>query len=185
MKLPLLSYQTTGSNKFVSFWSRFYVYPIEELYTSRIDKKQLFQDDLIQLFVWKNGSRLSQKKRKALQEIINKLGVINKLKLEFCLKTFLKEFRFIKGAIWKIYLLHIIAPDKYPIFDQHVCRAFYFISKNQRKEIPSKNLDKEKFYFDEYVDFFNKLSKEVSKKKLDEALWAFGKFLKTPYGNKV
>jgi len=33
--------------------------------------------------------------------------------------------------------------------------------------------------------FFNKLVIGISRKKLDEALWAFGKFLKTPYGGKI
>ena len=45
-----------------------------------------------------------------------------------------------------------------------------------------------KFYFEDYVEFFNELAnknKDVSRKKLDEALWAFGKFLKTPYGKRV
>lgn len=120
-----------------------------------------------------------------VQEIVNKLRVINGLKSEFCLDAFQNEFHFINGVIWKIYLLHIIAPSKYPIFDQHVCRAFYFISKNQKKEIPERNKDKEMIYFDEYIDFFNRLSKEISRKKLDEALWAFGKFLKTSYGKNI
>ena len=185
MKLPLLAYNTANIDEFISFWSRFYNYPIEELYTPRINKKQYSKDDLVQLFVWKNGSRLSQKKHKALQEIIDKLELINRLKSKFCLNAFLKEFRFVKGAIWKTYLLHIIAPDGYPIFDQHVCRAFYFISKGQRKEISTKNPDKEKVYFNEYVDFFNELTGKPNRKKLDEALWAFGKFLKSNYGKTI
>lgn len=185
MKLPTLNYSSANLKDFVLFWSSFYNYPIEDLYASRIDKKQYSKDDLSQLFVWKNGSKLSQKKHKALQEIINKLEDINKLKTDFCLDTFKKEFKFVKGLIWKAYLLHLIAPDTYPIFDQHVCRAFYLVYKNQKKEIPLKNSDKEKVYFDEYVTFFNRLAKESDRKKLDEALWAFGKFLKSSYGKKL
>ena len=181
-----LSYHSVSPKEFITFWSSFYNYPLEELYINRISKNQFSSNDLTKLFEWKNGSRLSAKKQKTFQKIINKLDVINDLKKEFSLNIFQDKFKFIKGIIWKIYLLHLIAPSEYPIFDQHVCRALYFITKNQKKEIPSQNRVKEKLYFDEYVTFFNKLSEGgVSRKKLDEALWAFGKFLKTSYGKKI
>jgi hypothetical protein len=172
--------------EFVQFWSGFYNYPLEHLYAERISKSQFTRDDITKLFEWKNGGRLSQKKQNALRGIIEKLDIINKLKSELCLTTFQKEFNHV-SAIWKIYLLHLIAPQSYPIFDQHVCRAFYFLKDNQAKEIPSNNVGKEKIYFNEYVKFFNGLSnnKEVSRKKVDEALWAFGKFLKSDYGKVI
>ena len=70
-----------------------------------------------------------------------------------------------------MFLLHVIQPDSYPIFDQHVYRAYLFIAKNQRAEIPD-NKRKQDVYFKEYAPFFNELaSKGVSRKKLDEALW--------------
>jgi len=31
------------------------------------------------------------------------------------------------SAIWQIFLLHIIDPTNYPIFDQHVYRAHYYL----------------------------------------------------------
>lgn len=185
MELQILSHNTVNLKEFVSFWSQFYNYAYEELYTTRIDKKQFSGEDLIELFKWKNGGNLSAKKQNVLELIIKKLDIINVQKADFCKDTFLAEFKFMKGIIWKIYLLHIIAPREYPIFDQHVCRAFYYIDRDQKEEVPFNNSEKEKLYFDEYVPFFSKLLKDgISRKKLDEALWAFGKFLKTPIGKQ-
>jgi len=156
------------------------------LYNRRIDKTQFSENDLAELFKWKNGSTLSQKKQKSLQTIVDKLKIINRLKKEFRVEIFLKEFKIIKGTIWKIFLLHIICPAKYPIFDQHVCRAFYFISQNKKQEIPIRSADVEKLYFEQYAPFFNDILKySIKQKKLDEALWSFGKFLKTPYGKRL
>lgn len=186
MHYSVLTYNSASLREFVSFWSNFYIYPMEDLYAKRIDKKQFVEEDLIKLFEWKNGTRLSKKKEKALQVIISKIGVINSLKSDFSLSRFLEEFKFVKGAIWKIYLLHVICPNGYPIFDQFVYKAYCFLVKDQKMDIPSNNKQKEDIYFSEYVSFFNELSgQNLSRKNLDEALWTFGKFLKTPYGKKI
>lgn len=186
MNISILNKHTVNPSDFVGFWSSFYDYPLEGYYTPIIGKKRYSENDLVKLFEWKNGSKLAQKKKKVVASIIAKLDKINALKASFCLDTFLDEFKFVKGAIWKIFLLHVIQPDKFPIFDQHVYRAYLFMAKDQRAEIPNNNKRKEDAYFAEYVSFFNGLSVDgISKKKLDEALWAYGKFLKTPYGRKV
>jgi len=62
------------------------------------------------------------------------------------------------GIIWKIFLLHIIDPKRYPIFDQHVYRAYDFLTKNKTIGILSSNKRKEDIYFSEYISFFNKLA---------------------------
>ena len=185
MNFTILYNSTVKLKEFVGFWNAFYSYSLEEYYTPIIEKKRFSKDDLLKLFEWKNGGKLAKKKQKALDSIIAKIDRINALKANFCFDTFLKEFSFVKGMIWKMFLLHVIQPDSYPIFDQHVYRAYLFIAKNQRGEIPD-NKRKQDVYFKEYAPFFNKLAgKGISRKKLDEALWAFGKFLKTPYGGKI
>jgi len=186
MNYSKLTFSHTDSKEFVLFWSCFYNYPLEKLYNKNIGKEQFSESDLAKLFKWKNGRNLSQKKQKLLQAIVDKLEIINRLKKEFCIESFLKEFKIVKGTIWKIFLLHIICPAKYPIFDQHVCRAFYFISQNKKQEIPIRKADIEKLYFQQYMAFFNNLLKYgITQKKLDEALWSFGKFLKTSYGKRI
>lgn len=185
MKLLILSNEVADLKGFVECWSSFYNYSSESYYVPIVGKKRFSKDDLSKLFEWKNGGKLAKKKQKAFDSIIAKIDRINTLKANFCFDTFLKEFSFVKGMIWKMFLLHVIQPDSYPIFDQHVYRAYLFIAKNQRAEIPD-NKHKQDVYFKEYAPFFNELvSKGVSRKKLDEALWAFGKFLKTPYGRKI
>ena len=185
MNFPILINKEVKTKDFVDFWSGFYNYSFESYYVPIVGKKRFSKDDLSKLFEWKNGGKLAKKKQKALDSIIAKIDKINALKANFCIDTFLKEFSFVKGTIWKMFLLHVIQPDSYPIFDQHVYRAYLFIVKHQRGEIPD-NKRKQDVYFKEYAPFFNELtSRGVSRKKLDEALWAFGKFLKTPYGSKI
>jgi hypothetical protein len=185
MNFTILTKNTVKPREFVDFWSSFYNYLFEDSYALIVGKKRFMEADLAKLFEWKNGGKLAQKKKKALESIIDKIDQINALKTKFCIDTFLKEFSFVKGAIWKTFLLHIIQPDSFPIFDQHVYRAYLFIVKNKRGEIPD-NKRKQDVYFSEYVPFFNGLAGNgVSRKKLDEALWSFGKFLKTPYGGKI
>ena len=186
MKFAKLSFEYRITlHDFICFWSSFYHYPREHLYAERIQKDEFTVDDITKLFEWKNGTPLSQKKMTSLKGITDKIHLVNKLKANFNLGTFENEFSSI-SAIWKIYLLHLIAPMTFPIFDQHVCRAFYFMTENKLKEIPITNKRKEKLYFGHYVDFFNNLVDEkMSRKKIDEALWALGKFLKTEYGRKT
>ena len=108
--------------EFIRFWSKFYNYPDEHLYSERITKVQFSISDIEALYLWKNNGRLSQKKEEALhKKIIARLELINELKENFQLEKFLNEFKNV-SAIWKIFLLHTIAPYQYPIFDQHVYR---------------------------------------------------------------
>jgi hypothetical protein len=169
----------TDIQKFVKKWKKFYRYPRENLYKNNIQKSKFDEGDLINLYIWKNGGNLSELKRTSLTEnIIRKLDVINELKSDFDIDKFESEFKDV-SAIWKIYLLHLIAPGDYPIFDQHVCRAYYYIEKKKIEEIPQNNRNKEEIYFHEYLHFFNRLAAEgIDRKELDEALWAFGKYLK-------
>lgn len=186
MNFPKLSFEwETAVHDFIEFWSAFYNYPKEHLYSERIQKSEFRDDDIEKFFEWKNGTPLSQKKKASLKRISDKIHIINRLKADFDIETFEKEFHSI-AAIWKIYLLHLIVPQTYPIFDQHVCRAFYLLTENKLKEIPITNKSKEILYFRHYVGFFSSLANgRILRKKIDEALWAFGKFLKTEYGKKV
>ncbi len=84
------------------------------------------------------------------------------------------------GSIWKIFLLHIIKPHEFPIYDQHVYRAYKYIEKNTIEEISNVNRNKYQNYLNQYLVFFDELklkAKECESKEIDEALWAFGKIL--------
>ena len=81
----------------------------------------------------------------------------------------------------KVFLLHIINPDEYPIYEQHVHRAFKYLENNRIEEISKSNNEKYNVYFNEYLQFFNEFRRKANKfsvKEIDEALWTFGKYIK-------
>ena len=95
-------------------------------------------------------------------------------------EEFRKEFKDLT-TVWKIFLLHIIKPSKYPIYDQHIHRTFLFIHNEDWSNISNTSINnkaKEAFYFNRYLPFIEEQQiKDV--KQVDEAFIAFGQFLKT------
>lgn len=184
--MQLLHFEITKSNDintFINFWSQLYSYSNEAIYKKNISKKVFDTESIQELFIWKNGMRLSDLKQKSLNDkIISKLEVINYLKSkdEFELDLFNYQFK-ILSAVWKIFLLHIIQPKKFPIYDQHIHRTFLFIHKKEFSNLSNtsiKNKQKEAFYFNEYLPFIDE-NEIKNLKKLDEAFFAFGQFLNT------
>lgn len=184
--MQLLHFEITKSNDintFINFWSQLYSYSNEAIYKKNISQKVFDAESIQQLFIWKNGMRLSDLKQKSLNnKIISKIEVINYLKSkdEFELDLFKYEFKSL-SAVWKIFLLHIIQPKKFPIYDQHIHRTFLFIHKKEFSNLSNtsiKNKQKEAFYFNEYLPFIDE-NEIKDLKKLDEAFFAFGQFLNT------
>lgn len=61
-----------------------------------------------------------------------------------------------------------------------------YLEKGVITEISGNNKKKVVSYLDEYLSFFKQFQgKGFSVKQIDEALFAFGKFLKSPYGKLV
>lgn len=189
--MNLATFQTNNSNsllEFITFWSKRYSYANELVYSNSISQ-QIFDDVHIQnLYVWKNGMKLSEKKQKSLDDkIIKKLAAINDFKKNEAvdLDLFRNEFKNLT-AVWKIFLLHLISPNIYPIYDQHIHRTFLFIHKEDWTNISNDNIsnkEKEKFYFERYLPFIQ-ASNVCKIKQMDEAFFAFGQFLNTRnYGN--
>jgi len=182
MKLtfPLLTKTQSGSlQEFISFWSRLYAYDNAVLY-NKIHHKVLSEKDIKDLYQWKNGMKLSQAKEKSLNtKILKKINIINSLRAtaEIDLDYFLKEFKEV-SVVWKVFLLHIISPTMYPIYDQHIHRAYRFMNKQASDGIKASMNEsvKLKFYFEEYYPFV-KESKIKDLKKMDEAFFAFGQFI--------
>lgn len=167
--------------QFIDCWSKYYDYRGNKIYFKHIKKNKLEADDISELFKWKNGMRLSTLKGISFEtKIIPRLGIINDLKQErrITFQTITDSFHDV-SAIWRIFLAHIINPNRFPIFDQHVYRAMIYLQTKKIEEL--KNTDKVKLekYENEYLEFFNDISPEISDyKKYDEAMWAFGRFLK-------
>jgi len=181
------SNKSVSQKEFIDFWDALYEDSYEEKsgnkYSDNINQSEHSKQTLLALFEWKNRSKMSAKKTRSFNEnILSKLKIINKLRNDpnFNEDIFLKEFNTV-STIWKIFLLHIIKPNKYPIFDQHVYRAFCYINHQGVCELPLNNQEREKKYFDEYLPFFQQIKEGFSIKKTDEALWTFGKFLKSNF----
>ncbi|WP_435415088.1 hypothetical protein [Polaribacter aestuariivivens] len=184
MLFPLLHSQANISLcTFINFWSKLYTFSNEAIYTESINKETFTKTDIQNLYKWKNGMKLSVLKQKSLDTKIKaKLSIINVFKKNdgIDLESFKNEFKNLT-AVWKIFLLHIIKPDKYPIYDQHIHRAFLFILNEDWSNISNTSISnkaKEQFYFERYVPFIEAQNiKDL--KKLDEAFFAFGQFLNT------
>ena len=183
MNLPILKVENSNLVEFISYWSKLYDYRLEPLYNDRILKQTFDNEDLLQLFTWKNGMNLSANKLKAFEtKILSKLDIINDFKLgnETKLEKFQGEF-YNLSAVWKIFLLHIIQPDRFPIYDQHIHRTFNYIHGFEFQNISASsmsNRSKEEFYFNTYLKFVKSLQ-GVDLKILDEAFFAFGQFINT------
>lgn len=180
LTFPVLTKTQSGSlQEFISFWSKLYAYDNAVLY-DKIHHKVLSEKDIKDLFQWKNGMKLSQAKEKSLKiKILKKIKIINSLRAttEIDLDYFLKEFKEV-SVVWKVFLLHIISPSVYPIYDQHIHRAYRFMNNEASDGIKASmnEATKLKFYFEEYYPFV-KQSKIKDLKKMDEAFFAFGQFI--------
>ncbi|MEK6938097.1 MAG: hypothetical protein AABX04_03560 [Nanoarchaeota archaeon] len=178
----LLNLKECNQEEFISSWSNLYLDAFEENYVSRINKKQFSEEDIKELFVWKAQHKLFRTHTKFVDNVIAKLSIVNELKNSFDEARFEEEFGS-EAAIWQIFLKHIIQPQQFPIFDQHTYRAFMFVEKGEILELPKNNKKKLNIYQEEYQPFFNQFNCS-NKKKIDEALVAFGEFLKA-YGELV
>jgi hypothetical protein len=169
----------TNLEKFVKFWSEVYDYESDHLYAKNISQP-LTEERIRELFIWKNGGKLSRLKEKSVSDHyvsnISKLATTSK---DILPDQWLKDFG-TGGAIWNIFFLHVWNP-KFPIFDQHVFRTMKFIQTGKVLEIPSANARKAEIYLKEYLPFYNQLENELKNSQprdLDRALWKFGQFLK-------
>jgi hypothetical protein len=169
----------TNLEEFVKFWAEVYDYESDHLYTKNIGQP-LTEERIRELFIWKNGGKLSKLKEKSVSDHyvanISKLATTSKDTLP---NQWLKDFG-TGGAIWNIFFLHVWNPQ-FPIFDQYVFRTMKFIQTGKVLEIPSANARKVEIYLKEYLPFYNQLEKELKNSQsrdLDRALWKFGQFLK-------
>ncbi len=174
MKYVTLQYKKVRSAQFIKFWSKQYEYEIEYLYDDNIGKK-LTAKRIFDLFIWKNGGKLSEKKHESVRKnYINSNDKLPKVLDHNFLRAYLNKPG---GAIWRIFWLHCQRPSEYPIYDQHVHRAMATMKGWDKIEIPPSNKDKVEQYIRHYLSFWNHFSK-YDQRKVDRALWAYGEFLK-------
>lgn len=186
--------ETNNLSEFIQYWKNLYHYPDEGKYKDNIRLDILTSEQLTALFTWKNGMTLegSGKKEQSFKtKILSRLDYINQYKKnpdaakEIDLAKFIKEFADV-SAVWGIFVLHIIQPDFYPIYDQHVHRAHEFITGGDWESITNtiSNQEKIDFYFNHYLPFVQGLG-NINRKEMDEAFFAFGQFLKLKSQHKM
>jgi hypothetical protein len=159
-------------DEFLHHWSERYRDPKfgdRDKYDPHVGRK-LTEPSRLQLFEWKNGSRLSKSKGKSVRENYPLSFPRNNLEKRYL------DPKASGGAIWNIFYMHCIDPETWPIFDQHTYRATHFMKTGELKEIPSAKAKVYKSYKDEYLPFVKKLT--FDQRKIDKALFAFGQFLK-------
>ena len=174
------------TSNFIDEWAGKYTYIKEHIYERYIPLKRPTRRALEELYEWKNGRRLSNKKQKSLEEkIIMKIGEIQYLINDFNLNRFETIFSNV-AAIWRIFLLHIIN-CKFPIFDQHVYRAMRYLEGdhigNEFELLKKPDEERYRVYKEEYVPFVREVEAKTGKsgRTVDKALWTFGKELKRRY----
>jgi hypothetical protein len=175
--LKILISKETNQLEFVNFWSKQYNYSNEYIYDDNIGKK-LTEERILKLFQWKNGTPLSVLKLKSVKEnyIADTTNFPENPSMDFIRNELLKA----GGTIWRIFWIHCHYPKQFPIYDQHVHRAMAHIQGWDSIEIPNYNKKKVDLYLTKYLEFYNEF-KGLPHKKVDEALWSYGKFLTQDY----
>ncbi len=172
----------SNPKEFVQNWSKYYNYSNETLYSTNIKVGLENYESFLNLFRWKNGiSNISKKKLIVINKFWDKIDVLKKLQNSFDWVEFETNFEPKKSSpIWKIFLLHIIDPFNFPIFDVHVFRFHHFLIKKEIREIPNNHSKKYEYYKSEYLIWFTKLRDDfaLDPKKMDESFFKFGQTLK-------
>lgn len=161
---------------FISFWSKKYQYIHERLYEENIDKP-LNKKRVKVLYFWKNGCKIAEPKERSIKN--NYIPSLLTLPVLNNIEQGKQYFASLKGGvIWNIFWLHCLKSNMFPIFDQHTYRACTYLLGNGIADISELTPRKIKdFYFDTYIPFFNQFGYSADR-RVDKALFTFGKFLK-------
>lgn len=175
--MHLIVYQPIAAapSAFIDFWAARYTGYDEAFYQANIGK-ELTEVRILEWFTWKNGTPLSEAKRKSvLKNFVSRRGELDCVRPDETAADLLSRFRE-GGAIWRIFWLHCWQPSRFPIYDQHVHRAMRFIQAGVLEEIPGNDPQKIRSYLDSYMLFHAQFD-GMGFRLVDRALWAFGKFL--------
>ncbi|XOV94593.1 MAG: hypothetical protein ACFHWX_07795 [Bacteroidota bacterium] len=180
-----ISITTLGNNptEFIESWSAAYAYGGEEKYAVNIGLALNSWEPFFKMFEWKNGTgeKIAESKMLLVKSFWDQVDVLKGLERKMDWGTYESTFRPGENAVvWKTFLLHLIDPEQYPIFDQHVYRCQHFLTHGKIREIPTYPKTAYAYFKDQYLPWFNKIRSKVgsSTKKMDEAFFAYGKMLK-------
>jgi hypothetical protein len=174
-RFPILEIKQVDERAFVEFWAARYPTAYEPIYQAHIGKP-LTKKRLLELFRWKNNGPIAKHKFKSiLRNYIESKPTPPLPGDQGALRSFISQPG---GTIWRIFWLHCYEPSRYPIFDQHVYRAMRCLTGGRVEEIPRANLAKASAYVDQYLPFHSRFTYK-NRKRVDQALWSYGKYLKS------
>jgi hypothetical protein len=180
MHYPVLCQNDVPPEDFVDFWGRLYSGYDEAFYQANIGQP-LTEDRILKWFEWKNGTPLSPLKAQSILRYSLPEERLPADAPDDAIQGFLNRGG---GAIWRIFWLHLQHPKLFPIYDQHVHRAMAFMLNWETLEIPLHNPTKVRSYLEKYRPFFSQFA-DLPSRSVDRALWAFGKFLGSGYGDML
>ena len=186
-----MNFQTCSAADFISFWNKCYnegKYSDED-YEKNLNIKGLLAPHNIQyLLEWKNAKPLPRKKQPITDRIKNKITEVNEFRQlsEVSEDKFEEFWAFLStiiksGIVWKVFLLHVSRPSDYPMVDQHVLRAWSFLTKNKIED-PEKTLENYRKYRIFFFELANQCRTDL--RSIDRALMAFGQFLRSQFFQK-
>lgn len=181
--------RTVSRVEFIDFWSKLYIDAHQRYYTENISRWQTHPHaGLKELFVWKNSGPLSGRKEASVDEYIEHhqqaLDLLaqcdaKSMDATATAKQFLTELDH-GGAIWRIFWLHCFRPTLFPIFDQHVYRAQTYIQQDKPDELGGYSDIQKINRYAQYQAFHKQFEgHDAADQSVDQALWMFGKYLKT------
>ena len=207
MYVPALSdvekFDLAKASEFVEFWSQFYDYRVtvfgseQEIdYFSELNTgNDLTAENVRRLLRWKDEKMLSERTLSGPNEgqenprvtrVLASLSSINEFrKAESTNCDLLQTLAaiFPNGVVWGAFLLHIAKPHVYPIADQNVFRAWSLHTGLEDKQSWES--------YAAYRDYFTKIARNLGitetignlreLKRIDNALFVFGQFLKAYY----
>ena len=161
---------------FLSYWEPHYIWPDAELYDPHIGKR-LTEKRLWDLFHWKNGGPIAARKRESIRRNYP-------VRPPKDLAGRYLNPRQAGGAIWNIFYLHCVDPQRWPIYDQHAHRAMIWILDGVIDELPTAGTHAAKSaiytsYQQRFIPFITEHFTCSDFRRIDRSLFAFGKVLKS------
>ena len=182
MRFVQPQFKSCTKEAFVDFWRCRYDVSAEHLYRDNIDEVKTEQV-ILNLFMWKNSGKLSAKKLRGVKEKYKPFNKVRKrLTRLYDDDALLSELTSRESVIWDVFWLHCQDPLEFPIYDQHTHRAVMYIrADTDDLEIPEYNKRKARAYVEVFRPFLKEFASNPTiceARRIDQALFAFGKFLK-------